>query len=116
MAKAAPQQYQVTQGYIDTVGIGGDRFGFLPTSSFNPQAFVGSSNPVPLALLSVPPTYQQLGTVAASYPTGATTMSMMAAHPWHPKWSPNVWVILALIFSVWAIHTLYYKEKRKEEK
>src|ERR1700677_3286499 len=89
--------YENEQGYVDTWGVGGDRFGFLPASMFSPTAVVGTTSPVPLALLSIPPTYNQLGTANAQY--GQSTLAGTAGQsaPWNPKKSLVPWVLFGLI-------------------
>lgn len=108
-----PDMYRVQQGYIDTVGVGGDRFGFLPKSMMQPTMFVGTSNPVPLALLSIPPTYGQLTSVAGNYSGPGAVANVAGANPWHPGKSLVPWVILGLLISVWGIHTLYFKKRKR---
>ncbi|MGH7239269.1 MAG: hypothetical protein ACREHG_04280 [Candidatus Saccharimonadales bacterium] len=111
MAKTVPVYSQSQQGYVNTVGVGGDRFSFLPSSMFNPRPLVGVTNPVPLALLSVPPTYGQLGTLAGN---GRGNIAATAgANPWSPSASLVPWVIFALIISVLGMHWLYYRKRAR---
>jgi hypothetical protein len=105
--------YENEQGYIDTWGVGGDRFGFLSSSMFDPQPFVGTTNPVPEALLSIPPTYNQLGRASNAYGVGSALPSAGSSAPWNPSQSLVPWVILGLILGVWGIHSLYFKKGRK---
>lgn len=104
--------YEQEQGYVDTWGVGGDRFGFLSKSMFAPNPFIGTTTLVPEALLSIPPTYNQLGagSVGATY-GGGQAAAQAGANPWSPNASPLPWVILFLLLGVWGIHTLYFKKR-----
>lgn len=103
---------QVQQGYVDTVSIGGDRFGFLPESMFAPTAYVGMTDTSVLGVLSAPPTYDQLGVggVNASYGGAAGTIG--ANNPWSPRDSLVPWVLGGLILGWLGVHHLYYKRHR----
>jgi hypothetical protein len=115
MATAAVMPvYENEQGYVDTWGVGGDRFAFLPSSMFSPQPFVGTTSPVPTALLSIPPTYNQLNSANQDYGTQGAAARQGASAPWSPKSSLVPWVIVSLIVGLYGIHTLYYKDKRKK--
>jgi hypothetical protein len=110
--------YEQEQGYVDTWGVGGDRFGFLPSSMFHPDPFIGTTTLVPEALLSIPPTYSQLGPGGAlntQYGNGQAA-SQASAAPWSPSVSPLPWTIAALIVAVFGVHWLYFRDKRKGKK
>ena len=80
---------------------------------FNPLQFYGTTSPVPEALLSIPPTYAQLGAANAQYGQGSLAGSVGAQQPWNPKVSITPWVVVGLLIALWGIHTLYFKDKRK---
>jgi len=106
--------YENEQGYMDTWGVGGDRFSFLSKSMFAPDPFIGTTTLVPEALLSIPPTYGQMGTANAAYGSAGASARVAASNPWSPQASPLPWVIVALIVGVWGIHTLYFKRGKKK--
>lgn len=105
--------YGNEQGYLETWGIGGDRFAMFPQSMFHPQALVGTTDPSTLAVLSIPPTYDQLG---HGYGQAYGPSAQATAHndPWNPKASLVPWVILALVIGWFGIHRLYYKKGRRK--
>jgi hypothetical protein len=105
--------YENEQGYVDTWGVGGDRFAFLPSSMFSPTPVVGTTSPVPLALLSIPPTYNQLGTANAQYGQGTLAGSVGASAPWNPQKSLLPLVIFGLVIGLYGIHKLYYADKKR---
>jgi hypothetical protein len=103
--------YEYQNGYADTWDIGGSRFGFYSSMAFDPDAYVGTSTVVPLAILSAPPTYGQLGGYGPMATNAAA--SNAAAQPWNPKQSPLPLVILGIAVALYGLHWLYYKERRK---
>lgn len=104
---------EVSNGYVDTWNIGGDRFAFLPKSMFNPLGFLGSTNPGVTAVLSVPPTYDQMPIGGVGMSTGSYGSYAGAANPWSPRDSIVPWVLGALLIGWFGVHRLYYhKEKR----
>lgn len=107
------QVYETQQGYVDTWGVGGDRFSFLPKAMFAPRPFVGTTSPVPLALLSAPPTYAQLTTVAGQYGANGAAGKLAGSDPWNPQKSLVPWVIIGILIGLWGIHSLYYKKGKK---
>lgn len=102
--------YETEQGYIDTWGVGGDRFAFLPSSMFSPTAFLGTTDPSTLALLSIPPTYDQVGYGVNGQ--GNSAAARGASAPWNPKASIVPWVLAALVVGWFGIHRLYYHKHR----
>jgi hypothetical protein len=104
------------QGYADTWDVGGSRFGLWAQSAFSPNSYVGTTTTVPLAVLSAPPTYSQLGggsSTAAGLGGYSPVASNAGANPWSPKHSPLPMVIVGFIVGLWGLHWLYYKDKRK---
>jgi hypothetical protein len=106
--------YENEQGYIDTWGIGGDRFSFLPQSMFTPAPFVGTTSPTTLGLLSIPPTYNQLQIAnQQAYGGGSLASQQGAAAPFDPRKSLVPWVVVGLLLGVWGIHQMYYKGRHR---
>jgi hypothetical protein len=109
--------YENEQGYLDTWGIGGDRFSFLPSTMFAPNPLVGTTTLVPEALLSIPPSYGNINMLgsggAAGYASQGSAARAGAAAPWNPTQSIVPWVIFGLIVGLWGIHVLYYKKGKK---
>lgn len=104
---------EVQNGYVDTWNIGGDRFSFLAGSMFSPQAYVGLTDTVPIGLLSVPPTYDQLsGMVGGMGQTYNNAGAIAAGSPWNPRKSLVPWVLFGLIIGWLGVHHLYYKRHR----
>lgn len=113
-ATAAMPIYEVEQGYVDTWGVGGDRFGFLPQSMFYPQPYIGTTSPVPLAVLSIPPTYNQLNSANSDYGVATAGARAGAAAPWSPSQSLVPWVLVGLIVGFLGVHYLYFDKKRRK--
>lgn len=109
--------YENEQGYLDTWGVGGDRFSFLSSSMFAPNPFIGTTTLVPEALLSIPPSYNTINMMgsggAGAYGASGAAGQAGAAAPWNPSQSLVPWVIFGLIFGLWGIHTLYYKKGKR---
>lgn len=116
-AGGAMQIYENEQGYMDTWGIGGDRFSFLSKSMFAPNPYVGTTTLVPEALLSIPPSYSNINMMgsggAGDYGSNGSAARAGAAAPWNPTQSIVPWVIFGLIVGLWGIHVLYYKHGKK---
>lgn len=111
MAKtAALPVYEYQNGYQDTFDIGGSRWGLWSSSAFDPDAYVGTTTVVPLAVLSAPPTYQNMGTYGGSQPTPAVANA--AGSPWSLKSSPTPLILVGLAIALYGLHWLYYKERR----
>ena len=101
------------QGYFDTWNIGGDRFAFLSRSMFDPTAFVGTTDPTTLAVLSVPPTYDELPIGGVNGSPGSQARAVGAANPWAPKASIVPWVLLGVFVGWLGIHVLYYHKRKR---
>jgi hypothetical protein len=97
--------------YTQTYDIGGSRFGMWAASGVNPAGMVGATTTTTLATLSVPPTYDTMGS-GSVYTPGVSAPAAAAASPWDPRVSPLMLVILALIISAYGIHKLYFDDKR----
>jgi hypothetical protein len=106
---------EVENGYVDTWNIGGDRFAFLARSMFNPLAFLGTTNPATLGLLSVPPTYDQLPAGGVGQNPNMAPM-IGAANPWNPRQSIVVPVLIALVISVIGVHYLYFHRRGRRRR
>lgn len=98
------------QDFLQTLDIGGSRFPLWGSSAFNPVGMVGVTTPTTLATLSVPPTYSTMGG-GSPYSGGASASGLASSSPWSPSASPLPWVLIALIFGIWALHKLYWERK-----
>lgn len=99
-------------GYADTYMIGGSRFPLWAQMAFDPNAYVGTTQVSTLATLSAPPTYSQLG--SSNYAGMSNPMVANAgSNPWSPVQSPTPLILVALVLSLFALHWLYYKERRR---
>lgn len=104
--------FEYQQGYADTWDVGGSRWPLWSSSAFDPDAYVGTTTVVPLAVLSAPPTYTQMGGLYGQV-GDSPAMANAMANPWNPKHSPTPVVLVALALALYGIHYLYYKERRK---
>lgn len=113
MARQAGLPTNVVGGggsFLDTLDLGGSRFGLWDPSAFNPAGMVGVTTTAQLATLSVPPTYSTMGG-GAPYQGGVSPSAAASSAPWSPKASPLPWVILFLIVGVYGIHKLYFERR-----
>ena len=79
-------------GLTKTSDIGGSRFGQWSVGAFSPTSYVATTTRMPVAQLSVPPTYANLSSMGVnSNPVKARAGSGPA---WSPK-SGSFWVIVA---------------------
>lgn len=107
--------FEYQQGYADTWDVGGSRFPFWSSMAFDPDAYVGTTTVVPLAVLSAPPTYGQMGGQGGTYGNLSSPVAAnAAANPWNPKHSPTPIIIVALALALYGLHWLYYKDRRKK--
>ena len=111
MAASQLPVYETQEGYADTWDVGGSRWSLYSSSAFDPDAYVGTTTVVPTAVLSIAPTYSNLGSYGAQQSNPGAMVA--AADPWNPKHSPTPLVIVGLGFALYALHWLYYKERRK---
>jgi hypothetical protein len=112
--QAGPDVYENLSGYEDTWDIGGGRFPLYADSAFDPQAYTGTTSPVPLALLSIPPTYGEFNAMgeAGTYSAQGMANQNAAAAPFSFVHSPTPYIILGLIVGFFALHKLYFSKKK----
>lgn len=110
-----PNIYEDLNGYEDTWDIGGSRFALWAESAFDPQAYTGTTSPVPLALLSVPPTYGNMDEMSQQYSPGGMASSNAAAKPFSFVHSPTPYIIVGLLVGFYALHKLYYSKKDRRK-
>lgn len=114
MATTAPgipvSEYE--DGYADTWNIGGSRFALWSEDAFDPQAYTGITSPVPLALLSIPPTYGEMDSVSQNYSGTGQASNNAGAAPFSFVHSPTPWIVVGLIVGFVALHKLYYSKKK----
>lgn len=103
--------FSETTGYANATNIGGSRYPLWVGQAFNPNNYVGTTTPVPLGLLSVPPTYDQIAPTGAGMSQGASN-ALASQFPWSPGKSPTPLIIVGLIVSVIGLHFLYFKRKK----
>lgn len=101
---------ELQNGYQDTWDIGGSRWALYSAMAFDPDAYVGTTTTVPLAVLSAPPTYGQLGSGYQGAKANAAATNA-ANNPWSFSQSPTILIIVALAVALYGIHWLYYKER-----
>lgn len=115
MAKAAMLDvFSESNGYDNATNIGGSRYPLWTSQAFNPNNFVGQTTPVPLALLSVPPTYDQLPQNGSGGNGSSAYGSLASMKPWSPSASPTPHIIFWLVVGVLGIHFLYYSKKKRK--
>lgn len=101
----------VTQyGIGDTTQVGGSRFAFADPIGLNPPGYGPIIANSSFAVPSVPPTYgDQTATMTGTVDGEPGTAGLAAQYPFSLDKSPLLWVALALIGGLFAIHHVHWK-------
>jgi len=81
-------------------------------TGFAPYSAVGPAGP-----LTIPPTVGTMatlgGTLTGTADSNAQAVANAKADPFNPKTSPVIPAIVALVVSLWALHSIHFREAGK---
>lgn len=109
MGKASVNNYEPGLSGTNTTQIGGSRFPFWDGQGLTPAGFGPILANAPFAVPSVPPSYGQGGSTQTN-PDTSSALSAAGA-PFSLTQSPLVWVIIAALGSLYAVHHVHWQGK-----